>query len=351
MKRIAVIALAILFMGAAAVFVWARWSAPADGEDGMAPQSWLDSLTRLVGLGGPSAVDSFSGYVEAEYVLVTSTVGGTLIRVDVARGDWVEAGASLFVLDDTAERGARDEEAARLAQAQAQLADLQTGRRPPEIDAILAQREQAMALLRQSEAEFERQAELRQKRVSSEKQLQEARWQRDRDRARVDELDAQLMVARLPGRQDQIRAAQAAVTAARAALTQAEWRLGQMTIFAPGAGIVVDTLFRPGESVAAGLPVIQLLPPGNIKVRFFVPQAMVPRIAIGDAVRIACDGCAEPIAGTIRYISPQAEFTPPVIYSREQRARLVFMVEARPDQDPQSLRVGQPVDVTIAPRP
>ncbi len=134
----------------------------------------------------------------------------------------------------------------------------------------------------------------------------------------------------MPGRDDEIRAAEAAVTAARAALAQAEWRLAQKTGAAPTAGIVVDTLYRPGEMVPAGLPIVQLLPPANVKIRFFVPEEVVARIAIGQVVQVACDGCGAPVAATVRFISPRAEFTPPVIYSREQRARLVFMVEARP---------------------
>jgi HlyD family secretion protein len=111
--------------------------------------------------------------------------------------------------------------------------------------------------------------------------------------------------------------------------------------------MVVDTLYRPGEMVPAGLPVVQLLPQENIKIRFFVPQGMVAQIGIGQVVQVACDGCGPPVAATVRFISPRAEFTPPVIYSREQRARLVFMVEARPDERAEALRVGQPVDVTM----
>jgi HlyD family secretion protein len=99
--------------------------------------------------------------------------------------------------------------------------------------------------------------------------------------------------------------------------------------------------------VPAGLPVVQLLPPENIKIRFFVPQGIVAQIGIGQVVQVVCDGCGPQVAATVRFISPRAEFTPPVIYSREQRARLVFMVEARPDGRPEALRVGQPVDVTM----
>ncbi len=152
----------------------------------------------------------------------------------------------------------------------------------------------------------------------------------------------------MPARADAIRAAQAAVTAAKAALVQEEWRLDQMTGTAPDAGTVVDTLYRPGEVVAAARPVVQLLPPENLKIRFFVPERELGRLAVGDKVSVRCDGCGAPIPATIHFIAPQAEYTPPVIYSRVERARLVFMVEARPDARLQALRVGQPVDVAPA---
>jgi HlyD family secretion protein len=108
--------------------------------------------------------------------------------------------------------------------------------------------------------------------ASSTRQFDEARSQRDRDQSRLEELDAQIRIARMPGRDEEIRAAEAAVTAARASLAQAEWRLAQTSGTAPTGGIVVDTLYCPGEMVPAGLPVVQLLPPENIKIRFFVPE-------------------------------------------------------------------------------
>jgi HlyD family secretion protein len=317
--------------------------------------SWLTALIAIVIPGFGAAPDQgWNGYVEADYVMVTSSIGGTLMKIEVARGDQVVAGAPLFALDDTAERAARDEAAAKLAQAESQLANLRLGRRQPEIDAIAAQRAQAEAALRQSEADFERQLQLRRTRVSSQKQLDDARSQRDRDQNPA-EIDAQLEVARMPAREDEIRAAEAAVTAAQAALAQAEWRLGQKAGAAPQAGLVVDTLYRPGEMVAAGQPVVQLLPPANVKIRFFVPERVVGGIAIGQIVQVSCDGCGAPVAATVRFISPRAEFTPPVIYSREERSRLVFMVEARPNERAETLHVGQPVDVALvrerAPRP
>lgn len=291
---------------------------------------------------------SWSGYIEAEYVLVTSALGGTLVELPVARGEQVAPGALLFRLDDAAERGARDEADAKLRQAEAANADLLTGKRPAEIDAIQAQRSQAAAILQQAEEEYQRQQRLRATGASSTKQADDARALRDQNRARLEELDAQLRVARLPGREDQIRAAEAAVAAARGALVQAEWRLAQKSGVAPAAGLVSDTLFRPGEMVGPGQPVVRLLPPENLKIRFYVPETEVARLAVGDAVTVRCDGCGAPIRAAIRFIAPQAEYTPPVIYSREQRARLVFLVEARPSERLGDLRVGQPVDVAVS---
>jgi len=345
MKRRLIAAVAVALLIGAGALAWGQWHPAGDPATG-AQLSWLDRLAVSLGLGGGGRA-TFSGYVEADYVMVTSTIGGTLIKLEVARGDQVAAGAPLFALDDAAERAARDEEAAKLAQAESQLANLRLGRRQPEIDAIVAQRAQAEAALRQSQADYERQVQLRTTRVSSQKQLDDARAQRDRDESRLAELDAQLEVARMPAREDEIRAGEAAVTAEQAALAQAEWRLAQKTGVAPQAGLVVDTLYRPGEMVSAGQPIVQLLPPANVKIRFFVPERVVGQIAIGQIVRVSCDGCGAPVAATVRFISPQAEFTPPVIYSREERARLVFMVEARPNERAETLHVGQPVDVAL----
>jgi len=111
---------------------------------------------------------------------------------------------------------------------------------------------------------------------------------------------------------------------------------------------VIDTLYRPGEMVPAGTPVVKLLPPSNVKVRFFIPETELARVAVGGKVEVGCDGCAASIPATVTFVSPTAEYTPPVIYSRERRARLVYMAEARPEAPAATLRVGQPADVTLA---
>ena len=148
------------------------------------------------------------------------------------------------------------------------------------------------------------------------------------------------------GREREIKAQQAAVEAARAAVDMTQWRLDQRHVMAPVAGIVADVLARPGETIPAGGAVVSLLPPENIFVRFFVPEPRLAEVHIGDKVRLVCDGCAADLTATISFISPQAEYTPPVIYSESIRAKLVYMVEARPSVEQAALiNPGQPIAV------
>jgi HlyD family secretion protein len=292
--------------------------------------------------------DVLSGYAEGEYVRVAAPVGGTLLQLGVVRGDQVKAGAPLFVLEQDSERAAREEAQARVATAQAQLENLKKGRRPEEIAAIRAQYAQAQAAAALSQSNLERQQRLVAQHFVSPAALDEANSAQRRDRARMAELAAQLDVARLAARPDELRAAMEAVATAQQALAQVQWRLDQKSQRAPVDGLVQDTLYRPGEWVAAGAPVVSLLPATNIKLRFFVPEIELGRIAVGQRVSASCDGCAAPILATVSYIAPQAEYTPPVIYSRENRAKLVFMVEARPTvADALNLHPGQPVDVRL----
>jgi len=138
------------------------------------------------------------------------------------------------------------------------------------------------------------------------------------------------------------------VAASEAALAEAQWRLDQKSARAPATGLVFDTFFRPGEWVASGRPVLSLLPPENAKVRFFVPQAALARLPVGSRVLVHCDGCAAEVPAAVRFVSPEAEFTPPVLFNRENRNRLVFMLEAEPSGDTRLLHPGQPVDVRLA---
>ena len=164
----------------------------------------------------------------------------------------------------------------------------------------------------------------------------------------MDQLTADLETAKLGGREDAIHAAQAAVESQKAALDKAKWSFDQKQQFAPTNAFVQDTLYRQGEWVAAGNPVVVLLPPENLKVRFFVPQEVLPQIKTGQTVNVNFDGAATIVFGDVNYISTQVEFTPPVIYNRENRAKLVFMIEAKfSPADAAELRPGQPVDVKL----
>ncbi len=155
---------------------------------------------------------------------------------------------------------------------------------------------------------------------------------------------AKKLAATAAGTQRAFEDAEAALRTAEARLAAARTRLARRKAASPVAGTVQQIYFRPGETVPAGRPVVALLPPGNIKVRFFVPEADLPTIRLGEPVAIQCDGCTSEIAARVTFISRTSEFTPPVIYSQQERAKLVFLVEARTDT-PQTLRVGQPVSV------
>ena len=299
------------------------------------------------------APSGFQGYAEGEYVLVAAPAAGKLEKRWVSRGQEVEAGAPLFVLEQENEKASRREAEERMRNAEAKLGNIAAGRRKPEVDAIQAQEAQASAARKLSQSQLKQQEALYAKGFLSAASLDAARGNYDRDIARVAETDAQIRLARMAiGRDKEIAAAQADVETARAVLAQSDWRLAQravsFTAATPAKALVHDTFYSEGEWVAAGNPVVSLLPPGNLKLRFFVPETAVGGLKIGQTVRATCDGCSAPVAAKISYISRQAEFTPPVIYSREQRAKLVFLVEARPEPgDAGKLRPGQPLDVFL----
>jgi HlyD family secretion protein len=211
---------------------------------------------------------------------------------------------------------------------------------------VRAQLEQARAAQTQSASQLARDTAQLEAGGIARMQLETSRAKHDVDAARVRELERQLEVAELSGRPAQIRAQASQVAATRAAADQTRWRLDQKKVEASQAGLVVDTLFREGEWVPAGSPVVRMLPPSNVKVRFFVPQPSLGLVPVGRKLTVRCDGCPKAVAATVSYVSTEPEYTPPIIYSNDTRAKLVFMVEARPAvEDAQTLRPGQPVEV------
>jgi HlyD family secretion protein len=305
------------------------------------------AATLLAGCSGGSS-GAFQGYIEGEYVYVAAPLGGSLTNLAVARGDSVKAGQLLFALERGSEADAVAQAEKNLAQAKAQLDDLTKGLRPTEIASLEAQLERVKSDLKLANDQLARREQLGGADVVSKEELDQARAQRDADQAQVNQFAADLETAKLGGREDAISAAQAAVASQTAALDKAKWSFDQKQQFAPAAAFVHDTLYRQGEWVAAGNPVVVLLPPENLKVRFFAPEMLLAQIKTGQNVQVSFDGAAKTYSATVNYISTQAEFTPPVIYNRENRAKLVYMIEAKfSPADAADLRPGQPVDVEL----
>lgn len=297
----------------------------------------------------PAGPESFQGYVEGEFVHVGAPVGGMLVECRVRKGDTVEAGATLFTLERGAEEAALAEAGHRLAQTEARVANLKKGARPTEIEALSARIHQAQVNVELWEKELGRREQLARDAVIASTELDLVRSQRDAARAALAAVTAERATAGLGGRTDEVAAAEADRQAAAAGLARVRWAVDQKTQKSPVHGLIHNTLFRPGEYVGAGQPVVSILPATGLKIRFFVPQYRLVAFPPRTAVEVGIDGLAEPLPGTVQYVSTQPEFTPPVIYSRESRAKLVFMVEASLAPEAASrLRPGQPADVRLA---
>lgn len=285
------------------------------------------------------------GYVEVEPTRLAAPLGGRLLTLSVQRGDEVQANAPLFTLDTELEQPSVAEAQARQAQSEAQAFDLASGKRPAELDALRAREAAALSALRLGERDLARQEALAAQGFTSSAGLDTGRERVRILRAQLDQARADLRAGELAGREAQRRAAAAAVQVAQAQQASAQARLAQKSVTAPVAARVEDTYYRVGEWVPAGSPVLSLLPAHSIKLRFYIPQTRLAQLPVGSRVRVTCDGCGQPFPARIRWIAPSAEFTPPVIYSKDNRSQLVFKAEAVPD-GPQALVPGLPVDIT-----
>jgi HlyD family secretion protein len=157
---------------------------------------------------------------------------------------------------------------------------------------------------------------------------------------------AQALMKTGSGTQANYDTAEMALRVAEARVNTSQTRLTRRSAFAPVTGSVQQIYFREGEMVAAQRPVLSIMPPGNMKIRFFVAESELPKLALGDGVKIGCDGCSPELTAKIYFIATTAEYTPPVIYSKDERSKLVYLIQARPDK-PDALRVGQPVSVFL----
>ncbi len=295
---------------------------------------------------GPAAhrPPRLSGYVEGETLYVAAANAGPVSTIAVQRGDRVKAGQPLFALDAAQLTAARDQAAAQVAVATSQLNDARKGQRPQELAVYDAEKAAAEAQVRQAQSDYDRVAPLVRKGIYAPAKLDQVKAALDTARANAAEVARRKNVGELGQRPDAIAAAESAETSAKEVLAAAQSRLDQISPRAPTAGLVQDVFYQPGEWTAANQPIVALLSDARVRLRFFVPEKDVARYQPGTAVRFTCDGCGPERSAVINYVSPRSEFTPPVIYSREARQRLVFLVEARPDPG-RPLAPGQPVDI------
>lgn len=309
----------------------------------------LASISFSLQLTGCSGTEnnSFQGYVEGEYLYLAAPQAGYLKTLDTSRGSRVYEGQTVFVISADPDDKALAEAEARAGAAGQKLQNLKAPRRPTEIAALEADLRAAEAGLRLSQIQLQQQEKLVRQHFVAQLKVDEARSAHDQAAAQVEAIKKQIATYHNTlGRQAEVRGAASDLEAATAQVAQKRWLVEHKTVTAPAKGEIAETYYLPGEWVPAGSPVASLLPDSRRRLRYFVPETAVAAIRPGDIVEASCDGCLSPIRAQVDFVSAQAEYTPPVIYSRGSREKLVFRVEAVPTPEQAALlRPGLPVDV------
>lgn len=288
------------------------------------------------------------GYIEGRYVYLSSPIGGRLIKLAVRKGQTVKGGQLAWQLDPEPEASELASAQAQLQAAKQDLENLKHGERNTVLKRLAAQVSQAKVNLIYSKKMFDRNSELRKTGAVGQATVDQAQAQFDSDMQKLQEAKANLSEAKLGARINLVQAQEAKVIAAQNDVKKFQWMVDQKTVRFSRGGYVQDTLFRLNEYVPSGKPVIQFLPPKERVVVFFIPEKNLSQIHAGQTISFACDGCGKPLSAVIDYISPQAEYTPPVIYSKDSRNKLVYEVEAKMDLNTaNNMTPGLPVEVTV----
>jgi HlyD family secretion protein len=286
----------------------------------------------------------YNGYVEADYVYVAPSGAGRIETISAAEGDKVFQGQMLLKLEDSSQKSALHAATAGVAVAQANLDNLQTGSREAEIEVIRASLHRAEADQHLAKTTLDRSLVLLGRGLVPPAQVDSERATLESSNAQVEQLRAQLRVAELPARDAQQVAAEASLDVARAQADRARIDLDDRVILAPLTGKVEKVFFVAGEVVATGAPVLSIYQPEYLKTIFFIPEPERAGFAIGDRLSLTCDGCPVGLTARITQMASQPQYTPPIIYSRDERARLVFRAEAQLS-DASGLLPGQPVSL------
>ena len=289
----------------------------------------------------------YQGYVEGENIYLSSPNSGALVKLSVKRGQHVKQGELLFMLDPNPQAILLNGTKAALLQAARVLKDLKMPRRPAEIAAIQAQLAQADAKIGLAAIRVKRNQILFDKHVMDKDTL-DASIERYQELQQVKaQYQANLDLAHQGARPEQILAQRAQVKLILTKLEQAQWELSQKTMYAPAEGVIFDTYFRRNEFVAAQRPVLSLLTPYNTRIEFFVPLNGLAKLYVGKKIKFSCENCTDTKQAVISYISPEAEYVPPLVYSRDNSNKLVYRIKAMVP-DPKEIMPGQPVMVFVS---
>lgn len=306
--------------------------------------AFFAGLLALVPGLGPAPAPSWNGYVEADYVYVGAPSAGTIETVVAREGQPIKAGEVLFILDSRQQQAALRAAEARVEAARANADNLATGSRDAEIDVIRANLEKANADLALAQSQSTRSDTLLAEGLVSQAKADQDRATLRSATAQVSQLEAQLRVAELPARDPQRVAAEATLVAAEADADKAREDLADRTVLAPSDGRVERLYFSGGELAPAGTPVVALQPADALKVKFYLAEADRPDFVLGEVLKISCDGCGAGLSATVSFFASDPQFTPPVIYSRDERSRLTFLTEATLAEG-SAPHPGQPVTI------
>lgn len=296
-----------------------------------------------------SGSKTYLGSVEAKFILVGALSAGRLTEVKAIKGAKVAKGEPLFRLDSNVAKTVIVQADAAVKTAKANLADLEAGKRPEELAVFDKQEEEARASLVLAQTDYRRAVQLKDRGVSADAQFDASRAAVESATAKLSQIVANRRVAELPARDTAIAVAQSRVDEAQAVLDNAKAQLADRDVASPVDATVDDVFFDAGEVVGQGQPVVSLLTPDALVLRFFVPEGDLPKLGVGKEISFSCDHCPSGLMASITRIFNQPEFTPPVIYSVDTRSKLVFQVEAKPDAAAMTLRPGQPISVEPLP--
>lgn len=310
--------------------------------------AWLMGLLSFIPAFAGTGPQQWNGYIEEDYSYAAAASAGTIAQIAVSEGQLVRKGDLLFVLEQSQQQAQYEAAKARADAAQATLDNLKTGSRQEEIDVTQATLMKAQADLALAKQNLVRSQDLFARGLEPQAKLDQDKASVKSAQAAVDQLQAQLKVQQLPARDAQQIAAEATLAAAKADADTARAALDNRRVVAPEDGRIERLFFKAGEVANAGVPVLSISGSAAAKVLFYVSETDRQRFALGDRLSIGCDGCGPELTATVSRFASDPQFTPPIIYSRDERNRLVFQAEAVLDQQ-NAVLPGQPVSIGLLP--